>query len=127
MEVLKLTPPFTYSYQCASTLLTSYIPVYMYIVSIQIIVDIIRVVAIFHINYENYSTFIQKFLPNKHLKSSKVISNIMNNLVVLLSFGLSSPVLCVSICLGMIVNENCLLILIGRIVFEDLMTDNEEG
>ena len=53
MEVLKVTPPFTYSYQCGSTIRTSYIPVYMSNVSIQIIIDLFRVIIIFQTKYEN--------------------------------------------------------------------------
>lgn len=125
MEVLKLTPPFTYSYQCGSTLLTSYIPVYMYIVMIQILVDISRVIIILNINYENYPKLIRYWFPNKHMKSSKIISNVMNNLVLLLSFGLSSPILCFCLCLGMIVSEKCKLILIGKKFFETINGNNE--
>lgn len=108
MEVLKLTPPFTYSYQCGSTILTSYIPVYMYSVIIQILVDISRVIAIFHFQQ----------LPQQNIKSSKIISSVMNNLVLLLSFGFSSPVLCFCICLEMIVSEKCWLMLIGKTYYE---------
>ena len=127
MEVLKLTPPFIYSYQCGATLLTSYIPIYMYIVSIQMIVDIIRVISILNVKSEMYSKFIQKYLPSTEIKVSKIISTAINNLVLLLTFGLSSPVLCVNICMGMILNENCLLILMGKLIFEDMVLNLEHG
>ena len=126
MDVLKLAPPFTYSYQCGSTLLTSYIPVYMYTVLIQIIVDILRVVSAFQIKFENFPKWMRSFLPKRHIKSSKIISSLINSLVLLLSFGLTSPVLCVCICVGVMTSVNCWLILIGKIVFDSLDKQQQE-
>ena len=120
MEVLKVTPPFTYSYQCGSTILTSYIPVYMYGVSIQIMIDLFRVIIIFQTKYENIPKIIQQSLqldPN-NINPSKIISNLMNSMILLLSFGLSSPVLSVSICLGVIINISCWLMIIGKSIFQ---------
>ena len=128
MEVLKLTPPFTYSYQCGSTILTSYIPVYMYSVSIQIIIDLFRVIIIFQTKYENIPKTIQSIfdLNLQQMDSSKIISNLMNSMILLLSFGLSSPVLSVSISLGMMVNISCWLMVIGKSIFQN-QNGNQNG
>ena len=129
MEVLKLTPPFTYSYQCGSTILTSYIPVYMYSVSIQIIIDLFRVIIIFQTKYENFPKFIQGIfdLNLQQMDSSKIISNLINSMILLLSFGLSSPVLSVSIYLGVLINISCWLMIIGKSIFQhENQNENED-
>ena len=122
MDILKLTPPFTYSYQCGSTILTSYIPVYMYSSIFQILIDISRVIIIFQINFEDYPQFIYK-----NIRISKIISNIINNMILLLSFGLSSPVLCLSICLSVIINISCWLMIIGRLIFQSQYFNHDDN
>jgi len=118
MEVLKLIPPFTYSYQCGSTLLTSYIPVYLFSSISQIIVDVFRVMLRLQTKYSDYPRFIQQnfLLPHQSLHPSTIISNIITNLMLLLSFGLSSPVLCVSISLSGVIDVSSYLILLGRVI-----------
>jgi Leucine-rich repeat (LRR) protein len=46
MDALKITPPFFYSYQCGSTLLTSYIPVHMYSISLRLISTIVNFITV---------------------------------------------------------------------------------
>jgi Leucine-rich repeat (LRR) protein len=93
--VLTLIPPFTYSYQCGSTLLVSYIPVYMYSTIFQIIIDLIRTTLIFQTNYKDYPIFIQRYfpLPHNNIITAKITTSLINNMILLLSFGLASPVL----------------------------------
>lgn len=125
MSVEKLTPPFIYSYQCGSTILVSYIPVYMYVVFLQIIVDISRTLIIFYTKYNQNSSQLLKFhLPRININTSEIISNIMSNLILLLTYGLSSPILSVSVMFGLFVTINCWLILIGKPIcsYVDLMT-----
>jgi hypothetical protein len=127
MDVLKLTPPFFYSYQCGSTLLTSYLPVHMYSISLQIISTIVSLIIIFSSsNLTHHPRWLLSLFPgvcwpshwqsvkgpaidlhfNKKpiclIKPHQIISRTMNNIILLLSFGLCSPVLCafitVSIC-----------------------------
>lgn len=62
-EPLKIIPPFTYSYQCGSTLLVAYIPVYMYTITIQIIFQFLRLLLPFQTKYTDYPSYIQQFLP----------------------------------------------------------------
>lgn len=97
----------------------------MYSIIIQIFVDISRVITIYYINYNKYPTLLSKFIPNKKIKGSKIISDFMNDLLLLLSFGLSSPILCVWICFGVIVSEKCWLVIIGKILYNSLHGDSE--
>lgn len=132
MKVLKIIPPFTYSYQCSSTLLTSYIPVYIYTFCLQIFEMTIR---IFLYSMYDYSSFPQILLthlpgivwpfhwrlpvlhqprPSTLLKVDKIITPIMNNLVILVTFGVCSPLLAFVIILTIYLTGQHWLFLIGR-------------
>jgi hypothetical protein len=133
MDVLKITPPFFYSYQCGSTLLTSYIPVHMYSISFQILLTIVSVTIIFSssnrarnppwllsgfpgvcwpYHWHNSAIAIEKkpILIEPH----QIITRTMNNIILLLSFGLCSPVLSVCIALSICVHLCSWLLLIDR-------------
>jgi hypothetical protein len=146
MTALEITPPFFYSYQCGSTLLTSYIPVYMYSVSMQLLSSIVTFGFILlssshsitehphwswllnwfpgvcwpshwnNFDQENHSEPTVIETPILVVNPHEIISRMMNNLVLLLSFGLCSPVLCCFIALSICVHLSCWLILIGRFV-----------
>jgi hypothetical protein len=112
MEVLRLTPPFTYSYQCGSTLLISYIPVYMYSILIQITIDLLRVTAtlVFPTTISEVDSppppplclssqfinvnFCIHRLRHENISIANITAILINNMSLLLSFGLLSPVLC---------------------------------
>jgi hypothetical protein len=134
MDPLKITPPFSYSYQCGSTLLVSYIPVYMYSVSLQLI-SITIVFSIMTISsfpeawlvkwvppvgwslpmigkLDNLSSTEGYRLINPH----QIISNLVSNLILLLSFGLCSPVLACYITLSTCVTAWCWVMMVGRFV-----------
>lgn len=123
MEVLKLTPPFTYSYQCGPTLLTTYIPVYMYTMIIQLIVEIGKSWILSHREMVEKSTWIVKLLQQQSLKSSTLLTTILNNLVLLLTFGLTSPILCLCIGISTYVSITSWLVAIGKSVFKSLNPD----
>jgi hypothetical protein len=147
MDVLKITPPFFYSYQCGSTLITSYIPVYMYSVSLQLLDSIATFTFILlssshSITEHPHWSWLLKWFPGvcwpshwnnvdhdhhtseltvnekpiRLVNPHEIISRMMNNLVLLLSFGLCSPVLCCYIALSICAHLSCWLILIGRFV-----------
>jgi hypothetical protein len=139
MDMLKITPPFFYSYQCGSTLLTSYIPVYMYSISLQILFIILLIFTFIIVPKTTSTQWFLKFFPgvcwpsdhwNKidnpemYLKKRpirlinphQIISMSMNNVILLLSFGLCSPVLCTFITLSICVNFGCWFLLISRFV-----------
>jgi hypothetical protein len=138
MDVLKITPPFFYSYQCGSTLLTSYLPVHMYSISLQIIFAIVTLIIIFSSsNLTPHPRWLLSLFPGvcwpshwQHAGSSavditkqpvmikphQIISRTMNNIILLLSFGLCSPVLCAFITVSICLHLCSWLMLIGRFV-----------
>lgn len=118
MHTVKHIPPFTYSYQCGSTLLVSYIPVNMYATFLQIILDVTKGWIIFHSNTNDFPVFMRRFLPHKNLRIPFLISEAMNSWVLLLSFGISSPILSLSLLFSQWVDVSFWLILIGKSVME---------
>jgi hypothetical protein len=133
MDVLKITPPFFYSYQCGSTLLTSYIPVHMYSISLQVILSIVILIIVFWSSSraENPPWLLSLFpgvcWPSKRMdidlekqptmiEPHQIISRTMNHIILLLSFGLCSPVLCAFIAVSISVHLCSWLMLIGRFV-----------
>jgi hypothetical protein len=138
MDVLKITPPFFYSYQCGSTLLTSYLPVHMYSISLQITFTIVSLFIIFSssILEQQHPRWLLSLFPGvswpSHwqsvgssivsqrqpvmIKPHQIISRTMNHIILLLSFGLCSPVLSVCIAVSICVHLCSWLMLIGRFV-----------
>jgi hypothetical protein len=142
MDVLKITPPFFYSYQCGSTLLTSYIPVHMYSISFQVLFTILTLIVIFwSSNIGQHPRWLLSLFPGvcwpahwqgaegsridpglekQHIRliePHQIISRTMNNVILLLSFGLCCPVLCGYITVSICVHLSSWLMLIGRFVF----------
>jgi hypothetical protein len=141
MDPLKITPPFFYSYQCGSTLLTSYIPVHMYSVSLQILSAILTFIFVVFASsvIDQYPPWLLSSLPGvcwpdhwqrvsnssidldtkpiRLVKPHQLVSNTMSNLTLLLSFGLCSPVLCSYLTLSICVQLSCWLMLIARFVY----------
>jgi hypothetical protein len=137
MDVLRITPAFASTYQCGSTLLTSYLPVNMYSISLQILSIMVTLIFIFSSNLVRYPHWVMDLFPGIYwpsyrlnekkdirgvsvpyrlLRPSQIISTTMNQIIVLLSFGLCSPVLCCYITLSLCANLCCWLMLIGRFV-----------
>lgn len=132
MNVINIIPPFTYSYQCSSTLLTSYIPVYIYSFCLQIFEIIIRIILYSLYDYSSFPRTILTQLPgivwpyhwklppsyppypSSLLKVDKIITPFMNNLMILVTFGVCSPLLAFVIILTIILSGKHWLYLIGR-------------
>jgi hypothetical protein len=137
MDELNITPPFFYSYQCGSTVLTSYIPVHMYSISLQVMSTIVSLVIIFSSsNMVQYPRWLLALFPGvcwpahwqtvegsardleekpiRLIKPHQIISRTMNNIIMLLSFGLCSPVLCCYITVSISVHLFSWLMLVGR-------------
>ena len=120
VEVAALIPPFTYNYQCTSVLLTAYIPVLIYTYSLQIIAPFIFLFLLCFIKYTTFPRPLRKAVPgilfpsnwskdstgqgfrsdmlqiavSKRLYNIKTVtSNLIHNIIMLLTFGLCSPVL----------------------------------
>lgn len=115
-----LIPPFTYNYQCTSVLLTAYIPVFIYTYSLQVIAPFIFLFLLCFIKYTTLPRPFRKTVPgilfpnnwskdrteqgfrsdvlqiavSKRLYNIKTVtSNLIHNIIILLTFGLCSPVL----------------------------------
>jgi hypothetical protein len=139
MDVLHITPPFFYSYQCGSTLLTSYIPVHMYSISLQVFFTFVTLILIlsssnptqypswlvalfpgvcwpFHWQSVGGSTVGQEKKLRRLIEPHQIISRMMNHVILLVSFGLCSPVLCGYIALSICAHLCSWLLLIGRFV-----------
>ena len=140
VDVLPITPPFAYSYQCGSTLLTAYLPVYLYSTSLQILTLIMKLIAIFVISSDlpRWPLWIVRSFPGvswpsywtdasdsdkmtlvssvRLIRPSQIVSVAMNNIILLLSFGLCSPVLCGYVTLYLCAHVSSWLMLIGRFV-----------
>ncbi len=63
MIPLEVSPPFTYSYQCGSTLLVSYIPVYLYSVVFQIGFNLSKLFLMMNFRSGLFPTWCQMYLP----------------------------------------------------------------
>ena len=145
MDVLKIIPPFYYSYQCGSTILITYLPVYMYTISLQILSILGTSLIIFtstRTRVESHPQWLVKLFPKvcwlSHLETNnspeleldkkllctrirllnphQIISSFINNIALLLSFGLCSPVLCFYLSLSICLHLCHWHLLIGRFV-----------
>jgi hypothetical protein len=130
MDPLHISPAFSYSYQCGSTLMTSYIPVFMYTTSFQILSIFLLVILIFVLDSPQTPLWILKLFPrvcwimcpeNSSIGTllidpSRIISTLMNNLILLLSFGLCCPVLGSSVTGCICVNLVSWKMITGRFV-----------
>ena len=138
MDPLKITPPFSYSYQCGSTLLVSYIPVYMYWVSLQM-VSILLALGVTSSPLPN--EWLKQWTPPVswplHLMESvvknsfphsssihslqlimphQIVSTFVNNITLLFSFGLCCPALACYIMFSTCLTLWGWLMLTGRFV-----------
>jgi len=149
-------PPFTYSNQCASTLLTAYIPVLVLGFSLQLLVACAFPLLQASVSYERIPLFVRKQLsgvvwphywtrelrpeeqqarrsllssdPWVLLKTKTVICfDILNNLLLMLTFGICSPVMAVLICCVVGVKMSVWTYLIGRFVGAMLETDQSKS
>lgn len=95
----------------------------MYVIIFQIIIDFMRVIII----YQTKSGSILEIIEYIKRNIYQINSNIMNNSMLLLSFGLSSPTLCICICLSTMINIYCWLFLIGYCIFSylEMKKDNQ--
>lgn len=118
--VSPLRPPFSYNNLCTSTILTNYIPVYVFVYAIQLLVIVLQVTVLASVKYTSLPKLLQRglhgvFWPNHEwvssrveprgiLKATEIVSfDILNHLAVFLTFGISSPylalILIISVCL----------------------------
>jgi hypothetical protein len=141
MRVLQFAPPFSYSFQCASTLLITYIPVYMYATSLQLLAIAFALITIFASNRtgSEYPEWFKRLFvrvcwltPSTRdtelssiplIEPHQILSTVTNNLIIFLTFGLCSPVLGCYLALCISVRLLFWRTMIGRFVFSRLETE----
>jgi hypothetical protein len=83
-QVAPVIPPFTYNYMCSSVVLTAYIPVYLYIYCLQIVLTLgIRLIVPLYTKYSSLPLWFQPLCPGvmfpehwqTRVSSSRVVSN----------------------------------------------------
>ena len=131
--VVPFEPPFIYNNICTSVILTSYIPVYVFVYAIQLFVLIVSFVTFSSIRYRDIPAWLRKGLPGvfwpEHewtsqdtaprdlLKSTEIVSfDILNHLAVFATFGMSSPFLGVLMLLSVTLKLFMWRVVIGRFV-----------
>jgi hypothetical protein len=148
VNVTPLTPPFLYYNLCGSVILTSYIPVYIYMYIINIIMTVISpyIYNIIYHNNINIIKYIQPLIMNivwpqiniqQHhtnntnllldntknicsrwlLRVDEVVTNLLHHISILLTFGLTCPILSIIITSYISIYIMILYILIGRYVY----------
>ena len=134
-ELIKpFQPPFLYNNLCTSTILTKYIPVYVFVYSIQLFVSILMVVLLTSVDYTSLPRLLRKglhgvFWPNHEwvssgivprdiLKAPEIISfDILSHLAIFLTFGISSPYLALILIFSVCLKLYMWRVVIGRFVF----------
>ena len=142
VESASLVPPFTYNNQCGSVVLTSYIPVFLLGFSIQLLLPFIVLVSLTYLTYDSLSPSVRMMLhgilwPEHWLQNSEDTSalnktllhgdpsillkirtifcnDVFNNWLLMVTFGLCSPVLVVAIVCSVLLKMSLWVSLIGR-------------
>lgn len=150
IEVAPLVPPFSYNNLCSSVVLTSYIPVFLFVYSFQILVPIVYICLFTTTPYSSVPKVFQKVIqgvfwpahwrrkdvetgtsegndrcaePVKLLKPERIISSdVLNHLLVFFTFGICSPFLSLAVVLAASLKQYMWAMLLGR--FLDLRADS---
>lgn len=130
MDPLTIIPAFSYSYQCGSTLLVAYIPVYLYSASFQFIWTILKLFFLLIRNPKWLIDRLRKWSPiifdpafvapescSRIIEPHQIISNMMNNVILLLSFGLCCPLLELFVTLNICLFSASWMYFLGRFVY----------
>jgi len=149
VEVVPVTPPFTYNYECTSALLKSYIPVFIYTYCFQFILPPFVLWILTKLSYLRLPEFLRfamfgvlwpnhwssdsdgiverQSTPHKLFKLDSVLTMIMHHIVILLTFGLTSPFLATAIVatVGSMSVQHRLLV--GRFVLTRLSTSRRDS
>lgn len=136
-----MVPPFTYNSQCGSVVLTSYIPVLLLGYSIQLLLPFVLLAIVTCVSHDSVPASIRTTLhgviwpeywlqgggvlahnkavvrdnPSTMLNMSTIFCNdVFNNLLVMLTFGLCSPLLAVAVACSVMLKMSLWVLLIGR-------------
>ena len=144
VDSASLTPPFTYNFQCGSVILTAYLPVFLLSFSVQLflpfclwlflaavpnlsipphvrnLVHGVLCPANWKLDCTDNDLYNKAFLkrkPRAVLETSSILCNdVLNNWLIMLTFGLASPVLAVAIVCVVVVKMCMWNILVCRFV-----------
>ena len=142
--VSPLQPPFLYNSQCTSTILTSYIPVYIFVYVIQVCVTISLVAISNSVEYKHLPEWVvgrvqgvlwsehewvcSRSCPGEVMKATKIICfDILNHLAVLATFGISSPYLVLILYLAVTLKLYMWRVKIGQFVYQRTATKCSPG
>jgi len=131
-----------YNNLCTSTILTSYIPVYVFVYTIQLLVSILVVVVLTSVEYTSLPAWLQKGLhgvfwpghewvsdllvPRDLLKATEIISfDILSHLAVFVTFGISCPYLAVILIFSVCLKLYMWRMIIGRFVYSRTSPNSE--
>ena len=136
-----LVPPFAYNNQCSSVVLTSYVPVFILGFSIQLLLPFVAILLLTYVPFGSIPAFVRQGVhgvvapeywlqlgdsarnneailqsnPSVMLKICTIYCNdVFNNWLLLLTFGLCSPVLAVAITCAVVLKMSLWVLLIGR-------------
>jgi hypothetical protein len=104
-------PPFIYSYQCGSSILTSFTPVLMYGMVFRTLWLFLKILF-----WSSNSKTLNSFSQSQLLSPSGLASNSMQCVVLLLTFGMASPPLAAAIVWFAVLNACCSLFVFGNCV-----------
>jgi hypothetical protein len=133
-----------YNNLCTSTILTSYIPVYVFVYAIQLLVSMLLMVVLTSVEYSSIPAWLQKGLhgvfwpghewisdrivPRDLLKATEIISfDILSHLAVFVTFGISSPYLAAILIFSVCLKLYLWRLVIGRFAHSRSSANNGEG
>jgi len=123
-------PPFTYSFQCGSAVLTTYIPVLIYSLSLEIAWLFLRPFLFVLVDNsvvvtsQSYVYSVKSFLSPQWTqnKASTFVAGMMKYVLVMLTFGLSSPPLTAVVMATAMIHYVSSLLLLKRQLSSDAPT-----
>ena len=138
IEVAPLVPPFSYNNLCSSALLTSFIPVFILVTSLQIILPVLQLCIFTAMRYNSVPKSLRRVLfgvfwpevwphnnnstsesiePLSLMKANRIITtDILNPLLVLCTFGICSPYLSLVILASVTLKYHMWVMLLGRFI-----------
>ena len=150
METASLVPPFTYNNQCGSVVLTAYIPVFLLGYSIQLVLPLILLAVLTCLSHDSIPSSVRMMFhgiiwpeywlhggdavlahnngnPSRILAMRPILCNdVCNNWLVMVTFGLCSPILAVAIACSVVLKMSLWVLLIGRFTKRSLL-DRDGG
>ena len=141
--VSPIQPPFLYNNQCTSTILTRFIPVYVFMYAIQFVVTLFLATMLTLVRYNSIPHWMRKVLPGVFwpyhdwdhdnnisprdmLKTTQIISfDILNHLTIFITFGIACPYLALILLVAVTLKLSMWRLIISRFVYERATMEKE--